>query len=107
MYLPTWGKLLKTSPKDIFDDVYAICFLIFFIKSICCGYSFELHLVDAIQMVTHNICLYKADKKYTGCNLLDCALIGVCALIRANTVPFIIFFTKRFTESVILVHYTG
>ena len=59
---------------------------------ICCGYSFELHrLVDAIQMSTHNICIYKVDKKYTGCNLkimelLDCALIGVCAIIRLKTV---------------------
>ena len=50
-------------------------------KSICCGYSFELHsLVDAVQMGTHNICLYKeVNEKYTGCNLkimelLDCAL---------------------------------
>ena len=55
-------------------------------------YSFELHLqVDAIQMGTHNICLYKVDKKYTGSNLkttksLDCALIGICAVIRSNTV---------------------
>ena len=57
----------------------------FLYKSICCGYSFEL------QMGTHNICPYKVDKKYTGCNLettdlLDCALIGVCAVIRANMV---------------------
>ena len=43
-------------------------------------------------MSTHNICLYEeVDKKYTGCNLkatelLDCALIGVCAVIRMNTV---------------------
>ena len=57
-----------------------------------CGYSSELHRqVDAIQMGTHNICLYKeVDKNYTGCNLkttdlLDCALIGVCAVIRLNT----------------------
>ena len=48
--------------------------------------------VDAIQMGTHNICLYKeVDKKYTGYNLktmelLDCALIGVCAVIRSNKV---------------------
>ena len=29
-------------------------------KSICCWYSFELpRLVEAIQMSTHNICLYK------------------------------------------------
>ena len=37
-----------------------------------------------------NICLHKdVDKKYTGCNvktmeLPDCALIGVCAVIRVN-----------------------
>ena len=43
-------------------------------------------------MSTHNICLYKeVKKKYTGSNLkitefLDCALIGVCAVIRSNTV---------------------
>ena len=56
-------------------------------------YSFELHWQgDAIQMGTHNICFYKEiDKKYTGCNQkikesLSCALIGVCAVIRSNTV---------------------
>ena len=43
-------------------------------------------------MGTNNICLYKeVDKKYTGYNLktvelLDCVLIGVCAVIRSNTV---------------------
>ena len=43
-------------------------------------------------MSTHNICLHKeVKKKYTGYNLkttefLDCALIGVCAVIRSNTV---------------------
>ena len=65
----------------------------FLYKSICCGYSFELHRqVDAIQMGTHNICLYKkVDKKYTGRNLkttelLDNALIGVCVVIRSNTI---------------------
>ena len=72
-------------------------FSYFIYKGICCGYSFELHrLVDAIQMSTHNICLYKeVKKKYTGCNLkttefLDCALIGICAVIRSNTVVIII-----------------
>ena len=49
--------------------------------------------VDAIQMGTYNICFYKVDKKYTGCilktiELLDCALIGVCAVIRSNMVLF-------------------
>ena len=76
-------------------------FLIFFIKAFVVGYSFELHgQVDAIQMSTHNICLYKeVKKKYIGCNLkttefLDCALIGVCAVIRSNTVS---------TQDIILV----
>ena len=42
-------------------------------------------------MGTH-ICIYKeVDIKDTGCNLkttelLDCAFIGVCAVIRSNTV---------------------
>ena len=43
-------------------------------------------------MGTHSICLYKeVAKQYTSCNpksteLLDGALIGVCAVIRSNTV---------------------
>ena len=43
-------------------------------------------------MGTHDICFYKEVlKKYTGCNLkttelLECQLIGVCAIIRLNTV---------------------
>ena len=81
------------SEKALFDDNYAFFFSNFIYKGICCGYSFELHRqVDAIQMSTHNICLYKeVKKKYTGCYLkttefLDCALIGVCAVIRSNTV---------------------
>ena len=42
-------------------------------------------------MGTHNICLYKADKKDTNCNLknimelIDCVLIQACAVIRLNT----------------------
>ena len=77
------------------------CFLCVFFsdflyKEICCGYSFELHRhIDAIQMGTNSICLYKdVDNKYTGCNLktrelLDCALIGICAVIRSNTVVYV------------------
>ena len=73
-------------------------FMIFFIKAYYGGeYSFKLHRqVDAIQMGTHNVCLYKeVDKKYIACNLktmelLDCLLIGVCVVIRSNTVfPFV------------------
>ena len=94
MYLPTKDALLKGSANgDYFDDVYAIFFSDFLYKIIYCGYSFELHRqVDAIQMGTHNIYLYtEVIKKYSGSNLkttelLDCALIGVCAVIRVNTV---------------------
>ena len=75
----------------------------FLYKSICCGYSFELHRqVDAIQMGTHSIGIYKeVAKQYTSCNpksteLLDCALIGVCAVIRSNTV----FFWDSFSHGV-------
>ena len=58
----------------------------FLYESICCGYSFELYQqVDAIQMDTHNICLYKkVDKKYTGCNLKTMELLDF--VIRSNTV---------------------
>ena len=44
------------------SDVIVLSFFFsdFLYKSICCGYSFELHgQVDAIQMGVHNICLYK------------------------------------------------
>ena len=88
MYLPTKNTLSKKrSTKDLFDDVYAFLFLIVFTKTYAVGTQ-----VDAIQMGTHNICLYKEeDKKYAGSNLnttelLDCALIGVCAVIWSNTV---------------------
>ena len=82
----------KDQKKDLFDDDYVIG-SDFLYKGICCGHSFELHRqVDAIQMSTHNICFEKkVMKNYTGCNLkttefLDCALIGVCTVIRSNTV---------------------
>ena len=74
---------------------FCVCFFFFsdFLYKACCRYSFELHQqVNAIQMGTHNICLYKeVYKKYTGCNLkttelLDCALTGLCVVIRLNIV---------------------
>ena len=63
----------KRSEKDLFDDDYVIFFLIFFLIFFIKTY------VDAIQICTYNICLYKeVDKKYTGCSktmeLLDCVL---------------------------------
>ena len=66
----------------------------FLYKSICCG-TVGTHLNcinDSVQMGTHNICLYKeVDKKYTGCDLkteelLDYALIGLCAVISLNAI---------------------
>ena len=45
-------------------------------------------------MGTHNICPYEeVDKNYTGCNLkttelIECALIGACAVIRSNAIFF-------------------
>ena len=83
----------KRSAKDILMRcLYVVLFLIFFVKAYVVGtHLIELHQqIDAIQMGTYNICLYKVDKKYTGCNLkttelLHYALIGVCAVIRSNT----------------------
>ena len=54
------GYIIKKDQKRTFDDDYAIFFPDFLHEGIYCGYSFELHrLVDAIQMSTHKICLYK------------------------------------------------
>ena len=99
--------LRKHNKKDqkkyfFFDDESGIFFLIFFIQAYvvstqlnCIDKSMQFKWVPttyAIQMSTHNICLYEeVDKKYTGCNLKtsefpDCALIGICAVIRSNTV---------------------
>ena len=66
----------------------------FLYKSIWCGTHLNCinKSIHAIQMGTNNICLYKeVDKKYIGCNLsttelLDCAIRGVCAVIRSNRV---------------------
>ena len=69
-----------------------VFFFVFLYKRICCGYALELHRqVDAVQMGTHNICLYKeVYKKYTVCNLktkklFDCVFIAVCSVFRSNT----------------------
>ena len=84
--------------RSVFNDAYAILFSVFFYRSICYGYSFELpQLVKAIQMSTHNICFYKEVDKSTLVvifkitKLLDCVLIGACAVIRSNTLYSILF----------------
>ena len=72
MYLPILrGHFKKISAKDLSNDAYALflccffSFLIFFIKADVV----DTRQVDAIQMGTLNICIFKLDKKYTGCNL--------------------------------------
>ena len=90
--IPIKDTLQKDQKRTYLMMIMRFFFSDFLYKGICCGYSFELHRqVDAIQMRTHNICLYKkVNKKYTGCNKTtefhECALIGVCAVIRSNTV---------------------
>ena len=85
-----WAKDIKWCVCDVLMWVF---FSDFLYKGICSGYSFELHQqVDAIQMVTHYICLHKeVDKNYTGCNLkttelFDCVLIGVHAVFGSKNV---------------------
>ena len=66
----------------------------FLYKSICCWYSFELpQLVEAIQMSTNNIPFCKEVDKSTlvvislkTTKSLDCVLIGICVVIRLNTI---------------------
>ena len=64
MTLPIKDTLQKQiSEKVLFSDVYDF-FLIFFIKTYVVGTHLNCIDVDAIQMGTHNICLYKeVDKK--------------------------------------------
>ena len=88
MYPHTKSK--TRSANDLFSGAYAMfCarffFLIFFLKAYVVGTHLNcIDKFDAIQMSTHNICLYKeVDKKYTGCNLKttelrDCAYRGMC-----------------------------
>ena len=69
MYPPTISE--TRSANDLFNGAYAVFFffffffLIFFLKAYVV--DTQLHRqVNAIQMGTHNICLYKeVDKKYT------------------------------------------
>ena len=105
MYPPTISE--TRSANDLFNGAYAMFFffgfffLIFFLKA----YVVDTRLhqqVNAIQMGTHNICLYKeVDKKYKDCNLKTtelhaCVLIGVCAVIRSNTVSHVLTVLKLY-----------
>ena len=51
--------------RSILNDAFAILFSDFFYKNICCGDSFELPRLEAIQMSSHNICFYKEVDKTT------------------------------------------
>ena len=76
-YVSTYLKyaIKIRSANDLSSGAYAmfwhlcvcvcVCFSDFLYESICYGYSFEFHQqVDAIQMGTHNICIYEeVDKK--------------------------------------------
>ena len=79
---------LKRSAKNLLDDVYAIFFFLnFFIKAYVVGTY--LNCIDKSMQFKWVPTAYA--KQYTSCNpksteLLDCALIGVCAVIRSNTV---------------------
>ena len=64
-----------------------------FLHCILCFYSdFLINLNHMLWVLISFKCLYReVDKKYTGCKLkntelLDCGLIGVCAVIWSNTV---------------------
>ena len=53
-------RLAEDLMRKVLDDCFAVLLSDFLYKNICCGYSFELpHLVEAIQMSSHNICFYK------------------------------------------------
>ena len=52
------------TPISAQSSDYSQCtFCLLLYKGICCGYSFELHCFNAIQMSTHNVRLYKENKK--------------------------------------------
>ena len=95
MYPPTVSK--TRSANDLFNSAYAMFrffysfFLIFFLKAYVVGT--HLNCIDKSMQFKWVPTTYAFIKKktYTGCNLkttelLDCALIGVCAVIRSNTV---------------------
>ena len=73
----------------LFGDIYAFFFWFSLLKTYVVGTHLNcIKIASAIQIGTHNICIYKeVDKKYALCNLkttnlLDWALIGVCVVIR-------------------------
>ena len=89
MYLPTKGTLKKDQQRT-YLMMFMPFFQIFFIKTYVVGT--HLNCIDkSVQFKWVPITYAFIDKKYADCNLkttelLDCVLIGVCAVIRSNTV---------------------
>ena len=94
MYL---GYALKNYQRSTYQMMPMQCFcffffLIFFIKAYVVGT--HLNCIDKsmqFKWVPTTYAFLKKNRKYTGCNLkttelLDCALIGVCAVIWLITV---------------------
>ena len=80
--------------ERIINDVYVIFVSDSLYKSICCWVL--IWIVEAIQMSTTTYAFIKSRYKYVGCNLkttklLECGPIGVCAVIRSNTVYLLQF----------------
>ena len=72
-----------------------ICVPIFYIKAYIVGthLNYLNKLIKAYVVGTHlncldykELCKYYTDYNLKPTNLLDCVLIGVCAVIRSNTV---------------------
>ena len=62
--ITAYTPISAQSRNSVSSDYNLCTFSLLLYKGICCEYSFELHwLVDAIQMSTHNICLYKENQK--------------------------------------------
>ena len=84
MYISNWKMPYPASVGVYTMFLCVFPFLIFFMKAYVVGTQ-----VGAIQMGTHNICLYKeVYMKYIGCNLKPWNGIacGVCAITKSNTV---------------------
>ena len=81
--------------KGVFIDAYAIFYLIFCIKAYAVGTHLLIWIdsISRVQKSTYNIFYKEVGKRIRAVViwslstiLLDCALIGVCAVIRSNTV---------------------
>ena len=96
-YVPTYtkGTLKKKTAKDLSNAAYAMFlyvvffFLIFFIKAYVVGTHLKCIEKDAIQMGTHNICLYEeVDKNTLAVIIEDYRIAWLCesVVIWSNTV---------------------